>query len=265
MSLPTSSCILSKFYIKPQQAGQICLHLRGCILSKFYIKPQLCGSSPFGQNVVSYRNSTSNHNHSGFRRCGTRVVSYRNSTSNHNYLLPALLRQVVVSYRNSTSNHNIAGPIWFATQVVSYRNSTSNHNNKTLDSKPTRVVSYRNSTSNHNVGVGSIVVHELYLIEILHQTTTICRQPFCAKCCILSKFYIKPQQLTGVKCFYLGCILSKFYIKPQLFSVPCWGVQVVSYRNSTSNHNYPPVRPCFFDVVSYRNSTSNHNVGPHID
>ena len=34
------------------------------------------------------------------------------------------------------------------------------------------VVSYRNSTSNHNSGVGVNATMSLYLIEILHQTTT---------------------------------------------------------------------------------------------
>ena len=55
----------------------------------------------------------------------------------------------------------------------------------------------------------------LYLIEILHQTTTHCKCIQFTLCCILSKFYIKPQQQT---------------IKLQSNSV-------VSYRNSTSNHN----------------------------
>ena len=34
------------------------------------------------------------------------------------------------------------------------------------------------------------------------------------------------------------CILSKFYIKPQLVSSIIAALSVVSYRNSTSNHNY---------------------------
>ena len=34
-----------------------------------------------------------------------------------------------------------------------------------------------------------------------------------------------------------GCILSKFYIKPQLAQVNKYADRVVSYRNSTSNHN----------------------------
>ena len=56
---------------------------------------------------------------------------------------------------------------------------------------------------------------ELYLIEILHQTTTARRRSASNAGCILSKFYIKPQQLTP-------------YRQPG---------EVVSYRNSTSNHN----------------------------
>ena len=71
-------------------------------------------------------------------------------------------------------------------------------------------------------GAGSHILPTwLYLIEILHQTTTK-RNPFLRPfCCILSKFYIKPQPS-----------LATFGTRP---------------------------------VVSYRNSTSNHNVGPHID
>ena len=39
-----------------------------------------------------------------------------------------------------------------------------------------------------------IAAGELYLIEILHQTTTITLTPRTAFRCILSKFYIKPQR-----------------------------------------------------------------------
>ena len=58
------------------------------------------------------------------------------------------------------------------------------------------VVSYRNSTSNHNISTFRSVSIMLYLIEILHQTTTR-GYPFgLLGCCILSKFYIKPQPRT---------------------------------------------------------------------
>ena len=56
----------------------------------------------------------------------------------------------------------------------------------------------------------------LYLIEILHQTTTHCKCIQFTLCCILSKFYIKPQHPSKVFARYQSCILSKFYIKPQL-------------------------------------------------
>ena len=61
----------------------------------------------------------------------------------------------------------------------------------------------------------------LYLIEILHQTTTHCKCIQFTLCCILSKFYIKPQLLLTVLRKSWSCILSKFYIKPQRRSASC--------------------------------------------
>ena len=99
------------------------------------------------------------------------------------------------------------------------------------------VVSYRNSTSNHNPWVFFLLTRKLYLIEILHQTTT-----------PLSDFEFSP-----------SCILSKFYIKPQQPAELLKSRAVVSYRNSTSNHNANREQMQQLVVVSYRNSTSNHN------
>ena len=143
-----------------------------CILSKFYIKPQLLPLSVCRLFVVSYRNSTSNHNF--FSQCygNLEVVSYRNSTSNHNTLRRFLPAIRVVSYRNSTSNHNEGYDEMKELYVVSYRNSTSNHNGGDCATCDIRVVSYRNSTSNHNEEIADARSRPLYLIEILHQTTT---------------------------------------------------------------------------------------------
>ena len=77
----------------------------------------------------------------------------------------------------------------------------------------------------------------LYLIEILHQTTTKRSRTRDRSRCILSKFYIKPQRLCRCSSWPSGCILSKFYIKPQHLSIAGGSRNVVSYRNSTSNHN----------------------------
>ena len=81
------------------------------------------------------------------------------------------------------------------------------------------VVSYWNSTSNHNQPVPPLVTLRLYLIEILHQTTTPSRFPTCVSSCILLKFYIKPQRIQCSMLLPPGCILLKFYIKPQLFAL----------------------------------------------
>ena len=142
-----------------------------CILSKFYIKPQQ-------RFEVEIPNP---------------VVSYRNSTSNHNYLHRRYWQQ----------------------RVVSYRNSTSNHNTKSIRVSRPPVVSYRNSTSNHNDVSKSALALRLYLIEILHQTTTQSQSAYPNCGCILSKFYIKPQLVSSIIAALAGCILSKFYIKPQ--------------------------------------------------
>ena len=110
-----------------------------------------------------------------------------------------------------------------------------------------------------------MVLAVLYLIEILHQTTTcasVAYGPVCCilskfyikpqhsfdwffffRCCILSKFYIKPQQFRRLSSFSFRCILSKFYIKPQHFDFEKRINYVVSYRNSTSNHNNPKYLP----------------------
>ena len=123
----------------------------------------------------------------------------------------------------------------------------------------TAVVSYRNSTSNHNCADRISSFLRLYLIEILHQTTTLRSTRGTDARCILSKFYIKPQQRHQSHCDKDRCILSKFYIKPQPMDDKEYLRNVVSYRNSTSNHNFsaPAIGSVF--VVSYRNSTSNHN------
>ena len=230
-------CILSKFYIKPQPYKNYYANKQGCILSKFYIKPQLSYRWPARRSVVSYRNSTSNHNYCRLGLGWLRVVSYRNSTSNHNGRTHNSNRTSVVSYRNSTSNHN-----WISPSLIT-------------DS----VVSYRNSTSNHNLRVSGWWFPALYLIEILHQTTTASRQRLTSSLLYLIEILHQTTTQTRTVLQTKSCILSKFYIKPQLFGRHFSSHDVVSYRNSTSNHNSPEYTNFLNHVVSYRNSTSNHN------
>ena len=121
-----------------------------CILSKFYIKPQLKegGAAP------------------------RPVVSYRNSTSNHNSLVSRLNVRIVVSYRNSTSNHNIGqskGYV-FRLYLIEILHQTTTG---TSDSIPAMLL-YLIEILHQTTTVGHVLLpcHLLYLIEILHQTTT---------------------------------------------------------------------------------------------
>ena len=70
---------------------------------------------------------------------------------------------------------------------------------------------------------------ELYLIEILHQTTTEGETVWGTIGCILLKFYIKPQHWVPQCIYLLRCILLKFYIKPQRLLRFSFRVSVVSY------------------------------------
>ena len=144
--------------------------------------------------------------------------------------------------------------------VVSYRNSTSNHNMSHWRATSQGVVSYRNSTSNHNSRAYPNSLMSLYLIEILHQTTTVtAAAQLLAQLYLIEILHQTTTEFVPMK-RRMCCILSKFYIKPQLCHGACYYTAVVSYRNSTSNHNFGGIGAKKRMVVSYRNSTSNHNL-----
>ena len=121
------------------------------------------------------------------------VVSYRNSTSNHNNFPSSYEDPAVVSYRNSTSNHNRTFRRIDEEGVVSYRNSTSNHNTTTIFRRFALLYLIEILHQTTTVFFPFLTVLVLYLIEILHQTTTHGPHVKRFRRCILSKFYIKPQ------------------------------------------------------------------------
>ena len=121
-----------------------------CFSFQFYIKPQLFCIFIKLLVVVSHSNSTSNHNPGPWQTEYGGVVSHSNSTSNHNRITSCIHHGLVVSHSNSTSNHNYSGG----------------------RSPPAWVVSHSNSTSNHNTGRIYNGWKQLFLIPILHQTTT---------------------------------------------------------------------------------------------
>ena len=99
-----------------------------CIISSFYIKPQQTSNPSSCWNVVLYLHSTSNHNTELVKKSLTNVVLYLHSTSNHNFEHFDIPLDRVVLYLHSTSNHNFGNSLWWLTDVVLYLHSTSNHN-----------------------------------------------------------------------------------------------------------------------------------------
>ena len=151
----------------------------------------------------------------------------------------------------------------FVLGVVSYRNSTSNHNCTfaILHNFTLYLIEILHQTTTGEVR--EIITPELYLIEILHQTTTGMACSGINSSCILSKFYIKPQPEGSLPTWVVGCILSKFYIKPQ----PGQPAHHRRHGCILSKFYIKPQR-CRRKqkggiVVSYRNSTSNHNAQQH--
>ena len=208
--------------------------------------------------VVSYRNSTSNHNSRYYKYFLFQLylieILHQTTTMKLQQLINQKLYLIEILHQTTTSPFDPKGfkgcilskfyikpQRWhlqrLRRQVVSYRNSTSNHNSSEVVFDEVVVVSYRNSTSNHNSSETIIVTRRLYLIEILHQTTTRSNTLFSKSSLylieILHQTTTLPVVLQALRC----CILSKFYIKPQLRTASSWCSCVVSYRNSTSNHN----------------------------
>ena len=135
---------------------------------------QLCNRESLRDVVVALETHQSKCYHLGMGRNPIAKTTFatRNSTSNHNYPRAAVKDGRVVSYRNSTSNHNYLLPALLRQVVVSYRNSTSNHNTEACFIKRAELylieILHQTTTSNR----WSRPLPALYLIEILHQTTT---------------------------------------------------------------------------------------------
>ena len=132
----------------------------------------------------------------------------------------ALPSIAVVSHSNSTSNHNGSPAGAAVAAVVSHSNSTSNHNDYEGNTQALVVVSHSNSTSNHNGNASPVSFTLLFLIPILHQTTTDNTPPPSAKGCFSFQFYIKPQPLPAVLACPQSCFSFQFYIKPQRSAEP---------------------------------------------
>ena len=231
-----NSCILSKFYIKPQQRIRHKIGHSCCILSKFYIKPQRYITSVLLVWVVSYRNSTSNHNPTvgvmSLRSLYLIEILHQTTTAAWDeakreqlYLIEILHQTTTFDFRPRFSPGCILSKFYIKPQqcpspveistVVSYRNSTSNHNSFVTITAIRRLYLIEILHQTTTTTLSRCPAFRLYLIEILHQTTTVATDGTLTGGCILSKFYIKPQLLSLASYLFSRCILSKFYIKPQ--------------------------------------------------
>ena len=279
------SCILSKFYIKPQRNQRLIAMLRRCILSKFYIKPQPSYPNFAVDFVVSYRNSTSNHNisRSNVGNGGLYLIEILHQTTTMLLCQVVLPLLYLIEILHQTTTGHGQGFHRIMLYLIEILHQTTTYLRITPKSKKLYLIEILHQTTTGRPEISHArrlylieILHQtttsvaylcaptsLYLIEILHQTTTCPSVAYGSLCCILSKFYIKPQR----EPHYYGLSIVVSYRNSTSNHNGCTaGVApagVVSYRNSTSNHNSEHDRYVVSEVVSYRNSTSNHNQERH--
>ena len=230
------SCFISWFYIKPQHNQLETINSLSCFISWFYIKPQLLANKR-GKGTRCFISWFYIKPQPEMPNIALDfVVSYLDSTSNHNYNLrdgdKRTLFHILILHQTTTLwqhhlGHDGCFISWFYIKPQLAEPSLYS----------SMVVSYLDSTSNHNDNDDKEAKQMLFHILILHQTTTtLCRT--------------SPQ----VRCF-----ISWFYIKPQRTAWQLLHLPVVSYLDSTSNHNRYTLLFYYNNVVSYLDSTSNHN------
>ena len=143
-----------------------------CILSKFYIKPQRAGRKRHSDVVVSYRNSTSNHNGPESRSPSGTVVSYRNSTSNHNFSRPILKFRLLylIEILHQTTTYSDTGRRDGKLYLIEilHQTTTSASVMPLMSGLYLIEILHQTTTPPHGMRRSAW----LYLIEILHQTTT---------------------------------------------------------------------------------------------
>ena len=107
------SCFLFQFYIKPQLAMHGCMAMHGCFLFQFYIKPQqeMCEWAANGRCFLFQFYIKPQR--LPWRIVFRWVVSYFNSTSNHNviseYMLSPSLFLISILHQTTTGNAWVSG------------------------------------------------------------------------------------------------------------------------------------------------------------
>ncbi len=102
----------------------------------------------------------------------------------------------------------------------------------------------------------------LFLILLLHRTTTSAPRSDAAQGCSLFSFYIEPQRLSCSVCSRRVVPYSPSTSNHNLAAHGVGEGVVVPYSPSTSNHNVREADRPLGVVVPYSPSTSNHNLAP---
>ena len=240
-------CILLNFYIKPQPNSNTQFRSLCCILLNFYIKPQqerhwrMHGRRLY---LIEFLHQTTTLDRLRFTwtklylieflHQTTTVIEFLHQTTTCINALSLVQCCILLNFYIKPQLCNRGNRAGFGCILLNFYIKPQPYYEKALDNP---VVSYWISTSNHNTKHGTLNSISLYLIEFLHQTTTIVLNFNFVRSCILLNFYIKPQLPDLIFIQIRGCILLNFYIKPQLLSGRSGRACVVSYWISTSNHN----------------------------
>ena len=232
-----------------------------CILSKFYIKPQHFDFEKRINYVVSYRNSTSNHNFIDALSARARLylieILHQTTTCVRVVIERRRLYLIEILHQTTTIRAKPRRLTWL--YLIEILHQTTTLLSLPLPGALLYLIEILHQTTTRPLLM--FLLLPLYLIEILHQTTTMHYSPMFLRELYLIEILHQTTTSKSITGSLSSCILSKFYIKPQRrSSCPHIG-RVVSYRNSTSNHNLTCAHPRALPVVSYPNSTSNHNQG----
>ena len=143
------------------------------------------------------------------------VVPHSNSTSNHTFHLQFRGKLFVVPHSNSTSNHNVLRRFRSFLLVVPHSNSTSNHNMVARLWKLTALflipILHQTTTPREY----SRAEAWLFLIPILHQTTTPSFRRAAASMLFLIPILHQTTTTGNREALRHSCSSFQFYIKPQ--------------------------------------------------
>ena len=144
----------------------------GCILLKFYIKPQHTANVYNLLYVVSYRNSTSNHNRPNIKRKVSTLylieILHQTTTDVIDILFTIKLYLIEILHQTTTAR--TSNGKFRQLYLIEILHQTTTVRPLCTLCRPLYLIEILHQTTTHCRRAGSLPW--LYLIEILHQTTT---------------------------------------------------------------------------------------------